>query len=272
MEEKLNNLKIGSFLNAKINQDDVDDFVGNAIIVLPAGGESARFKPVSGDDVQKSAFVLPNGETMIERTISMYRDFGFKKFLVLLYHNGSSIEDLLKGDKYVDVSISYSYDPNRPVGRGGAVLNAYLKKMISDDNHFIVHNPDDQLMGNQKELLRKIIAYHISHERKGAKATAVVSLGAEYPYSALSVEDGVVTESATYPVIPIPTHTGMTVFSPSVLGDFKKLFNLENKTDFEPVLFPFLIKRKELFACPVGVDEWIAVNDEKGLKKLSRAL
>ena len=47
-----------------------DSFTRNSVVVLMAGGEGSRFKTISDPHhVQKNSVVLPNGDTMIERTI-----------------------------------------------------------------------------------------------------------------------------------------------------------------------------------------------------------
>lgn len=112
----------------KLTQEEFDKVKKNYKIVLMAGGESSRFKEVPGSTAtNKSAFTLPNGDTMIEMTIRMYAEAGLKDFLILVYHHASSIIDLLgSGDKY-GVNIDYCFDPEKPVGKGGAIRNAYEK-------------------------------------------------------------------------------------------------------------------------------------------------
>lgn len=271
MKDKLDILKntFGSFLDVPETHPTLEAFKKNCLVVLPAGGESSRFKPVTGNkELQKSAYVLPNGETMLERVIAMYSAFGLKRFLVLLYHYADSVEKMLGDGSAKGISITYSYDPERPVGKGGAIRHAFEQGLIKKDEYFIVHNPDDQLVKNANDLLKKIIVAHLSHEEHGAKATAVTVEGAEYAYSALAVDQGKVTDASMYPFIPIPTHAGITIFSPKVVAEFGSIFDLSQKTDFESVLFPKLVREKALFAVSIPKDSWVPVNDEKGLKKL----
>ncbi len=246
-----------------------EQFVGNCTVVLTAGGESSRFKNVAGAAlVQKAAYVLPGGETMIERMIGLYRGLGFRHFLVLVYHNADSVKNLLGDGAKLGVSILYSEDPGMPVGRGGAVKHAVLQGFLKPGQYFIIHNPDDQLVGKAGDVLAQAVNAHLEYEKNGALATAVMVEGVRYEFTGFKIEDDFVSEVEMYPFIKIPTHIGLSIFSPEVLPYFDRLFDLGKKTDFEAVLFPELQKEKKLAAHVIGEGLWISVNDEKGLKKL----
>ena len=266
--------KISSFEDGNLAlHKNFNTFSENCTIVLSAGGEGTRFKDIVGDlNVNKCSFVLPNNETMIERIIKMYKNIGFNNFVVLVYHQADSIVSLLgDGSKY-GAKITYSSDPDKPVGRGGAIKNAIVNGVISKNSYLIVHNPDDQIVGDTSSILKSVINKHLYNEEKGAIATAVVVKGSNYEFSGMQVVNDLVTNMEMYPFIPIPCHIGVTVFSPSVCKYFDELFNLKNKCDFEAVLFPVLVKEKKLYACNIPVESWISVNNEKGLKKLIKSL
>ncbi len=243
------------------------------IVVLSAGGESSRFKNIAGAaGIQKSAFRLPNGETMIERTMRMYTDALFKRFVILLYHNADSVINLLGDGSSLGVEIVYSHDPEKPVGRGGAIKHAFNQGFLDSKSYLIVHNPDDQIVGSVLETLEEITEAHIKNEKNGAVATAVMVPGVRYDYTGFTIEEGFVRGVEMYPFVDIPAHVGMTVFSPGVDKYFDELFDLNKKTDFEAVLFPVLAKEGKLAAHMIHADAWIPVNDEKALKKLIQSL
>jgi len=137
--------RIASFHEpAPLSEADRQNFFENTTIALMAGGESSRFSSVlDGTQANKSAFELPNGDTMIEMCIRMYRDAGFKRFVALVFHNAHSIEERLGDGSGMGVEILYSYDPEVPIGKGGAVLNALENGSIPEDHNLIVANPDD---------------------------------------------------------------------------------------------------------------------------------
>lgn len=250
-----------------------NNFYGNCTVVLTAGGEGSRFHNIPGaSGIQKSAFVLPTGESMLERTIKIYRDAGLKDFVILAYHHAESIEKLIGDGSTLGVSVAYSYDPGKPVGRGGAMKHALASGVIRKGRYLIVHNPDDQLVGNPVLIVKESAEAHIKEAEKGALATAIMVGGTNYEFSGFEIVDGKVVGAQLYPFISMPTHIGMTIFSPEIVEYFERLFSLTEKTDFESVLFPVLTAERKLAAHFIPNDSWISVNDEKGLKKLLKAL
>lgn len=261
--------------------DQFKKVLEQCVVVLTAGGEGSRFRSVPGaDGIQKAAYKLPNGETMIERTINMYKAIGLTHFAILVYHNADSIEKALGNGEKLGVSVRYSYDPEVPVGRGGAVKNAYKNGTVKHGSYLIVHNPDDQIIDvtvagvktTRDQIVIDAIKTHIENEKKGAVATAVMAEGTAYEFTGFKIKEGFVTDVEMYPFIEVPTHVGMTIFSPDAEGYFEELFDLAKKNDFEAVLFPVLKEERKLAAHLIPRGSWISVNDEKGLKKLVKTL
>lgn len=247
-----------------------DNFVKNTTIVLMAGGESSRFSEVTnGLAVNKNAFLLPNGETMIEMAIKMYRDAGFKRFVASVFHNANSIESVLGDGGRLGVEIKYSYDPEKPVGKGGAIKHAINQQMIPKNHYIIVHNPDDVIIGFKGNFPKYIARGHLSNNKL---ATVVVVEETPYTYTGMKIIGNVVHQIEMYPQIPIPTHVGITILGPEIHPYFDKLFDLTKKADFESVLFPILAKNKQLSAVSISSDCWIAVNNSKSYKELIKRL
>jgi len=222
--------------------------------------------------VHKAALTLPGGDTMIERTIKMYRDAGFRNFVALVFHQANSVEQALGDGSHLGVRVTYSYDPEIPVGRGGAIRNALENGSIPRDWNLIVHNPDDQIVNYPGNFPHDIVADHLAGVRQGKVATAVVVDGSKYAYTGLRVEDGEIVEVRAYPVVPIPAHIGVTVFDPAAYEAFTRLFSLTKKSDFEGVLFPELAAQGKLYASMIPSECWIAVNDPKALDQLIETL
>lgn len=245
------------------------EFTDNVVVALMSGGEGSRFKSVTGEKAtHKNSFQLPNGDTMLQLAIRMYRDAGIKNFVALVYHEAKSVEDLLGDGSDMGVDITYSYDPKKPVGKGGAVLNALLNGSIPRDKHLIVHNPDDVIINYDGSFPRDIAAGHLDGVEKGNIATIVAVKETPYAFTGMTVINNQVTQVEMYPMIPIPTHIGVTLFSPEVYGLFEDQFNLEEKQDFEKVLFPILAKENKLYVTSIPNDTWLAVNNPKAFQKL----
>jgi NDP-sugar pyrophosphorylase family protein len=265
--------RIASFREPKqVNDEQWKAFADKAVVALMAGGESSRFSAVlDGKAVHKNAHSLPNGDTMIEMAIRMYKNAGITKFVALVYHNAHSIEELLGDGSSMGIEIKYSYDPEQPVGKGGAVRNALENGSISEDAYLIVANPDDVVL-DFPEFARYIGEAHLEGEAQGMLATPVLALGQASPSTGMMVVDNAVVDTQMYPLIPVPAHVGITVFSPAVLPRFRELFSLTERTDFEQVLFPLLAQEKKLWSVGLTKGQWIAVNDLKTYKQLVKYL
>ena len=261
--------KIASFHDPQaIDDTEWQDFVDTTTVALMAGGESSRFSSVlDGVQANKSAFELPNGDTMIEMCIRMYKDMGFKNFVALVFHNAHSVEDRLGDGSQLGVKISYSYDPEIPVGKGGAVLNALENGSIPESHNLIVANPDDVVL-HFPEFPRYISEAHIEGMKQGAIATAVLGLGQAYHSTGMMVVDNKVVDTKMYPFIPVPAHVGITLFSPAAYQYFRQNFSLTEKSDFENILFPILAEEGKLWSAGLTKGLWIAVNDAKSYKQL----
>ncbi len=143
------------------------------------------------------------------------------------------------------------------------------------DCNLIVANPDDVILdfpGPSGSYARFVAEAHMEGARHGMLATPVLAKGQPYASTGMMVVDNVVIDTHMYPLIPVPAHVGITLFSPKILPRFLELFSLNEKSDFEKVLFPILAKEKTLWSAPLTTGTWIAVNDLKSYNQLINML
>src|SRR5581483_9801345 len=185
LQDELTNLagRIGSFHEAPaISYSQWHEFAANTVVALTAGGESSRYAAaLDGKDVNKNAHELPNGDSMIEITIRMYRDAGIKKFVALVFHNAHSVQDRVGDGSKLGVEITYSQDPEQAAGTGGAVRNAIDNGSIPSDCNLIVANPCDIFIKRPVDFIQRFCAFHLEGQKKGMLATAVLTHGVPIP-------------------------------------------------------------------------------------------
>ena len=258
---------------SSMSDEDWDTFRKNTTVALMAGGDSSRFKSVPGsENTNKNSFKLPNDDTMIEMTIRMYKDAGITDFVALVFHQAETIENLLGNGSSIGVKIRNSHDPERPVDKGGAILNAIKNGSINPSRNLIVHNPDDVILNSTKEFPKLIASGHSNGVKQGGELTVVIVKETPYSYTGMSINQNRVTNIEQYPLIPVPTHIGVTVFSPNALKRLLADFENVEKFNYETALFPVLANEQKLFSVSIPTEDWLAVNNLKAYTTLLKRL
>lgn len=244
----------------------------DCVLILPAGGKGERMAALAESRGVNKAAVKVGGLSMIGRTMQMYGRAGLKRVVALVFHKADSVARALAGAKRLGIQVTYSHDPEKPVGKGGAIRLAFERGLIPEDAPLIVHNPDDQIVGIERRFPALIFNRHRALARRGALASAVCVPYTDYQYSGFTARNGKAVSAVMYPKVRMPTHTGVTVFSPGAVRIFRKLIAAGRKVDFESVVLPYLARRGRLGLAMVPASSWIPVNDLKNYQKLLIAL
>lgn len=255
------------------SEEDFNNFKKNTVVALTAGGLGQRTSDIEKmQGINKNAYTLSNGKSIVEMAIELFKNSGYTNFVVLVFHEAESIVDQLKDGTDLGVSIKYSYDPGHPVGRGGAILNALKNDVIKRSENLVIYNPSDLIINYQGNFPDDIVKAHLSNTKKGIIATMVATPGFEAPCTCLRLENSVVTDLEFHPIVPLPSHMGASVVSPEMYAYLDENIDLSQKCDFEKVIFPILAKEKKLGATEIPQDCWYPVKDSKTLEKAEEAL
>lgn len=249
-----------------VEDKKIEDFIQNTICLIPCGGESKRM--ADKKNRHKSTLTLPDGRSILEWTITSYAKWGIKRFVLLVGINADSVYESISSFQSNDFSISFSKDPAEGVGRGGAVKHAIESGAVAKTDNMLVHNSDDVLVNYPGNFLVDICKTHIQTEALGGLATAVIANETKLPYSCMYIKSGRVISMADAPNVPIPTHVGITVFSPAVQQTFLDMFSYDKKQDFEKLIFPHLAGLEKLYSYKVAKQYWYPVNNPKEYAKL----
>ena len=261
-----------------VDEAELRAAAADVVVVIPAGGFGYRMRGVEGVKgaegvTQKSLLPLPNGETLIGRLVREYAAAGFRRFLALVNHEGSAVEEHLAGGAPWGVEIRCSYDPDSAgSGRTGAMVHAMSQGLLTEDRPVIVHNADCQLMRYAGSFPHDLLRAHVGlvRERQVIATLAAVD-GTPHPFTGLSVADGLVTGVEMYPFIPVPTHTGITALAGEALVSLRENA-ARSKQNFERDMFPRWAAAGRLGAMVISHENWIAVDDRKAYRIFSQAV
>lgn len=237
-------------------------------VVILAGGESKRLRGVMHTGYNKVSMPLPNGDTLLEYNIRMYRDAGIRTIVLLIAHASESVKNLIGDGSVLGVSVTYCEEPEKPLAKGGAIRNALEVGALDESKYMIVHNAGDIFFGYPGSLPREFVSQHVAFERAGSVATIVTAPMSLVQGSALKIQDGYVSSIAFEPYVPVPYHTAVTVCSPSIYSHVRRLFPLGEKLEFESVLFPDLASQHILTATKVDNQYSLQVKNEKQWEQL----
>jgi len=258
----------------QVSAKEIDEIKSNTVVVMPAGGKGTRIRTEThSEGINKVMISIDGTESMIERTIREYAEFGIKEFVVLTGFLADQVEEHLGDGSRWGVQIKYSEDPDgRKVGNAGAILHAVNQGILDDQKTAIIHNPDDMIIGLDRSCGAAFLEGHLKGVKNGCICTFVVVPETPFQYSGMIIQEGKVVDVTKYPPIAIPAHTGITIFDPKIYDHFRRLVSLEKESSFEAVVCPVLAEEGRVFAINIPTDTWIPVNDLKGIEAARTAL
>ncbi len=258
----------------QVDTKEIQSQIPNTSVILPAGGKGTRIRAeTQSEGINKVMISIDGKESMIERAIRDYSEIGIKHFTVLTGFLADAVEEHLGNGSRWGVEIRYSRDPDgRKVGNAGAILHALNTNKIDDTKACIVHNPDDIIISTTRPYGEVFVEGLLKAQKNECIATFVVVPETPFQYSGMIIKNSKVLDVTKYPMIAIPAHTGITIFSHEVFDYFRKYVSLEVESSFENVICPILAREGRLYAVNIPPQSWIPVNDLKGIEKAGVAL
>jgi len=225
------------------------------------------------DGMHKALLPLPGGTTMLANAVDLYTGIGIKRFVFLTKQDTqNSVLSFVRSRKQRRVIYHHLSAPES-FGKGAAVRYALVKRTIPNNTQFIVHNPDDVIVGAQRcDIITTAISRHLNFIEEGCIATLVSVEGTTYPYTSYESENNRITHIERHAFVSIKTHVGITIFSPAAAPYFLKNYLNDTTSDFEVTLFPLLARRGSLYLTTIPVGSWLSVNTQKELEQLRKML
>lgn len=174
-------------------------------VVLMAGGEGARLRPLT-DDVPKP--MLPvGGRPLLERIVGQVREAGFSKVLMAVNYRAETIEEHFGDGAEFGVEIRYVHEPER-LGSAGALRLAREEL----DRPFIVMNADLLTRVNLSALLR----FH--HEEQNLLTVGIRKYVLEVPYGIVELDGTRVKDVREKPTLEHFVNAGVYAVDPGAVA------------------------------------------------------
>jgi mannose-1-phosphate guanylyltransferase len=184
--------------------------------VVLAGGEGTRFRPLT---YYFQKCMIPIGEEqkpILDYILRLLKYHGVNKTVLLVGYKHQQIENYFEHGERFGVEMTYVLDDPNLKGSANALLNAYKKGTITDDDTLVVYYGD--IISNLD-----ITAMVKHHQGKGADAT--LALAKRYNISVGKAElDGTrITNFIEKPDLMQPVSIGILVLSGGILKEINRL-------------------------------------------------
>lgn len=175
-------------------------------IVLMAGGEGNRLKPLT-DDTPKPLLKV-GGRPLLETIVGSFISQGFRKFFIAVNYKAEMVEDHFGDGSQLGVTIEYLRE-DKPLGTAGAL--SLLPERPSAP--IVVMNGDVMTLVNIEQLLS-------FHEEHGATATMCVrEYDFEVPYGVAELDGEILTGVSEKPVQSFFVNAGIYLLNPEALDN-----------------------------------------------------
>jgi mannose-1-phosphate guanylyltransferase len=184
--------------------------------VVLAGGEGTRFRPLT---YYFQKCMIPVGEEqkpILDYILRLLKYHGITKTVLLVGYKHQQIENYFEHGERFGVEMVYVLDDPNLRGSANALLNAYRKGAITDEDTLVVYYGD--ILSNAD------IGAMVKHHQK-TKAVATLALARRYNISVGKAElDGTkITKFIEKPDLMQPISIGILTLSGSVLKEMERL-------------------------------------------------
>ncbi|RLJ03317.1 MAG: hypothetical protein DRP11_01015 [Candidatus Aenigmatarchaeota archaeon] len=250
-------------------------------IVMPLGGFGTRLKHrafIYSDNPDKPLpkhlipFPSDSNKRLLDWTIELWKNLGFKRFIFLLGYGSDMIENYITSN-ISGINPKFSFEDKR-LETGGAIFRAIENKTIDTSKPMVVHYADDLIIGFP-EFPIKLIETHSSNRKM---ATSVFVRGRRYPFGTAEISGGNILKFREKEMVEKPTYTGISIFEPDVYNFIIRRGMDSGRFKLERTVLNDLASTGNLgyYFLPEDFENerfiWFPVNDEKGYSEAEKAL
>jgi len=250
--------------------DNISKEIEKTQVIILAGGRAKRMGQI---DKPKALLEL-NGTTLIDYTIDLLKNCGFKDFKLLIGYKHDEIEKHLGDGSSHGVKITYSVEPETIKGRAKAMKYALMNKKIDKAKRALVCFPDDVF--TDRKLPIKLLLQHLHGvEEKKALVTVLFVSGTSYPFGVAEMDaDMFVTNFIEKPFIHKYTSTGQYILEPEVFERIEKKIDLNAKEspELEHNILPALAAERRVQGMVISSSVWYSINTTKEHEAAEKAI
>lgn len=234
--------------------------------IILCGGKGTRLRPLTYY-VQKT--MVPIGKKqkpLLEYVVRLFKFHGIKNLVFLVNYKSEQIINYFEDGSRFGVKISYIEDNPHSKGTGGAVLTAYEKKAVSEEETLLVYYGDILTNMDLTELVK-------FHNNKKAWSTVALSLGFKVRVGLANLDnESKVMGFEEKPTLDKPVSVGISVLKGNMLSMMKKLKGSSSELDFMGEVLPFLLKEGKPVYGYLSKAFWYDVLSTEALEKLDPKL
>ncbi len=248
-------------------ENKIKEFIKNCQVIVIAGGQGSRLAHITGE--LPKALININNKTLLEYCLEPFKEEGFQDFVFLLGKGGEKIQNFVN-QKSLAPNAKFFIESQR-LGKGGAMKNALKMGLIDKERPCLIVFPDDLFL---KRNPHQFVAEHLAGKEKGCISSVIVTDKMKCDYGVVKKsESNFVFYFEEKPYLNVSLNTGMFIFEPEAYSYFENLIDMEKiPVEYEEVVAPVLAEKNLLYSIEIPAENWIPVNDEKGLKKARNSL
>ncbi len=230
--------------------------------IILCGGRGTRLRPLTYY-IQKT--MVPIGEKqkpLLEYVVQLFKFHRIKDLIFLVNYKSEQIMNYFGDGSRFGVNISYVDDDPNSKGTAGAVLTAYNKGLLSNDDILLVYYGDIITNMNLTELLQY-------HKNKQAWSTVALSSGFKVRVGLANLDsDSKIIGFEEKPTLEKPVSVGISVLNGQMLEEMKVLKGNKPELDLMGEVLPFLLKEGKPVYGYVSKAFWYDVLSTEALEKL----
>jgi mannose-1-phosphate guanylyltransferase len=203
---------------------------------------------------------------LLEYVVRLFRFYDIKNLVFLVNYKSEQIMNYFEDGSRFGVNITYVEDDASSKGTGGAVLTAYDKGALDNEDTFLVYYGDIITNINLEELLNY-------HYEKQALTTVALASGFKVRVGVATLDSvGKISAFEEKPTLEKPVGIGISVLNGKLLEKMKLLKGDKPELDFMGEVLPHLLSAGEPVYGYVSKAFWYDVLSTEALEKLDPQL